>query len=96
MTVGEARLLLKEGAKRRATFLELFFDVVFVFAFTRISTRSAEVLTGPDRHIPSVVATGLGKALLLLLALWAVWHAARHGVQGRRTRPRGQGSARKS
>ncbi|OKI85224.1 low temperature requirement protein A [Micromonospora sp. CB01531] len=74
MTVGEARLLLKDGARRQATFLELFFDVVFVFAFTRISIRSADVLTGPYRHFPSVVAMGLGKALLLLLALWAVWH----------------------
>lgn len=72
--MGEARLLLGHGTRRQATFLELFYDVVFVFAFTRISTRSAEVLTGPYRDMPSVVAMGLGKALLLLLTLWAVWH----------------------
>ncbi|MEU2615195.1 low temperature requirement protein A, partial [Micromonospora sp. NPDC007271] len=73
MAAGWVDLLRKPGSPQQATFLELFFDVVFVFAFTRISIRSADVLTGPDRRIPSVVATGLTKALLLLLALWAVW-----------------------
>ncbi|MEU1590875.1 low temperature requirement protein A [Micromonospora sp. NPDC005710] len=58
----------------RATFLELFFDLVFVFALTRISARAFEDLTqdpGPEHAWGNV--TGSGKTLLLLLALWAVW-----------------------
>ncbi|MEW2428807.1 low temperature requirement protein A [Micromonospora sp. NPDC047644] len=58
----------------RATFLELFFDLVFVFALTRISARAFEDLTEESgrRYIWEAV-TGSGKTLLLLLALWAVW-----------------------
>ncbi|MEU8184977.1 low temperature requirement protein A [Micromonospora sp. NPDC049047] len=66
-----------EPAKRdpvRATFLELFFDLVYVFALTRISARAFEDLTdGPAREHAMAVVTGCGKTLLLLLALWSVW-----------------------
>ncbi|MEU8287606.1 low temperature requirement protein A [Micromonospora sp. NPDC048905] len=66
-----------EPAKRdpgRATFLELFFDLVFVFALTRISARAFEDLTdGPAREHGWAAVTGSGKTLLLLLALWSVW-----------------------
>ncbi|MEU7587701.1 low temperature requirement protein A [Micromonospora sp. NPDC049230] len=66
-----------EPAKRdpgRATFLELFFDLVFVFALTRISARAFEDLTdGPAREHAAAAITGSGKTLLLLLALWSVW-----------------------
>ncbi|MEU8210389.1 low temperature requirement protein A [Micromonospora sp. NPDC049044] len=66
-----------EPAKRdpvRATFLELFFDLVYVFALTRISARAFEDLTdGPAREHGMAVVTGGGKTLLLLLALWSVW-----------------------
>ncbi|MEU4643350.1 low temperature requirement protein A [Micromonospora sp. NPDC023814] len=58
----------------RPTFLELFFDLVYVFALTRISVRSFEDLaleTGGARGWGAV--TGGAKTLLLLLALWAVW-----------------------
>ncbi|MEU5947669.1 low temperature requirement protein A [Micromonospora sp. NPDC047465] len=58
----------------RATFLELFFDLVYVFALTRISVRSFEDLAlepGGARGWGAV--TGGAKTLLLLLALWAVW-----------------------
>ncbi|MFG1872683.1 low temperature requirement protein A [Micromonospora arborensis] len=58
----------------RATFLELFFDLVFVFALTRISARAFEDLTRePGREHGWGTVTGSGKTLLLLLALWAVW-----------------------
>ncbi|MEV4656429.1 low temperature requirement protein A [Micromonospora sp. NPDC049301] len=62
------------AAPGRATFLELFFDVVYVFALTRISTRAFEDLTHePGRVHGWAAVTGSGKTLLLLLALWAVW-----------------------
>ncbi|MEU1360502.1 low temperature requirement protein A [Micromonospora zamorensis] len=58
----------------RATFLELFFDLVYVFALTRISARAFEDLTqDPGREHGWGTVTGGGKTLLLLLALWAVW-----------------------
>ncbi|MBM0279274.1 low temperature requirement protein A [Micromonospora tarensis] len=58
----------------RATFLELFFDLVYVFALTRISARAFEDLTQePGRDHAWGAVTGGGKSLLLLLALWAVW-----------------------
>ncbi|WP_432954462.1 low temperature requirement protein A [Micromonospora haikouensis] len=58
----------------RATFLELFFDLVYVFALTRVSARAFEDLAveagGTSGWSPF---TGTGKTLLLLLALWSVW-----------------------
>ncbi|MFJ6167298.1 low temperature requirement protein A [Micromonospora orduensis] len=62
------------AAPGRATFLELFFDLAYVFALTRISARTFEDLTGPPAREQSWAAvTGGGKTLLLLLALWSVW-----------------------
>ncbi|MGW3604580.1 low temperature requirement protein A [Micromonospora sp. NPDC005161] len=66
---GDARLLRTESSLQRATFLELFLDLVFVFALTRISARLITDFTGTERG----ALAGLGQALLLLLALWAVW-----------------------
>ncbi|MCF0095624.1 low temperature requirement protein A [Micromonospora sp. MH99] len=61
-------------APGRATFLELFFDLVYVFALTRISARAFEDLTeSPARQHLWAAVTGSGKTLLLLLALWSVW-----------------------
>ncbi|MEV1017299.1 low temperature requirement protein A [Micromonospora sp. NPDC049801] len=57
------------GARERATFLELFLDLVFVFALTRISLRLIDDFTGGGRG----ALAGLGQALLLFLALWSVW-----------------------
>lgn len=58
----------------RATFLELFFDLVFVFALTRIANRSFHDLAlqpgGATGWSPII---GGGKTLLLLLALYTVW-----------------------
>ncbi|MGC4880603.1 low temperature requirement protein A [Micromonospora sp. DT43] len=71
---GRLEPVASAAAPGRATFLELFFDLVYVFALTRISTRAFEDLTNPPgaEHGWAAV-TGGGKTLLLLLALWAVW-----------------------
>jgi low temperature requirement protein LtrA len=64
-----ALLLRKPGQPERATFLELFFDLVFVFALSRISQRLVEDLTSQRR----IVLTEAGQTLLLLLAMWLIW-----------------------
>ncbi|TCB90072.1 low temperature requirement protein A [Micromonospora zingiberis] len=70
-----ARLLHKGEASQRASFLELFFDLVFVFALTRVVARAAEDLTGRAAiDQPAAVLVGATKVLFLLLALWSVWH----------------------
>jgi low temperature requirement protein LtrA len=51
--------------EQRVTPLELFFDLVFVFGFTQVTT----VLT----HAPTW--SGLGHGLLILSALWWAWAA---------------------
>jgi hypothetical protein len=51
--------------EQRVTPFELFFDLVFVFGFTQVTT----VLS----HNPTW--SGLGHALLLLTALWWAWSA---------------------
>jgi low temperature requirement protein LtrA len=51
--------------EQRVTPLELFFDLVFVFGFTQVTT----VLSNePNRH-------GLGHGILILAALWWAWAA---------------------
>ncbi|WCN79717.1 low temperature requirement protein A [Micromonospora sp. LH3U1] len=62
-------LVRGEATLQRATFLELFLDLVFVFALTRISERVIDDFTDGQRG----VLAGLGQTLLLFLALWAVW-----------------------
>ena len=72
MATNRAAALLRErGDPERATFLELFFDLVFVFALTRVSQRLVSDLTS-ERSISFAEA---GETLLLLLALWMVWFA---------------------
>jgi low temperature requirement protein LtrA len=51
--------------EQRVTPLELFFDLVFVFAFTQVTTVLSEDRTW---H-------GLGHGLLILAALWWAWAA---------------------
>jgi low temperature requirement protein LtrA len=64
MTTGRAAALLREpGEPQRATFLELFFDLAFVFALTRLSQG---LLEGLDW-------SGGFQTLVLLLAVWWVW-----------------------
>ncbi|MEV0807624.1 low temperature requirement protein A [Micromonospora sp. NPDC050200] len=71
---GEGPPLPAADDPQRATFLELFFDLMYVFALTRISFRAFEDLAlepgGSEGWSP---VTGGGKTLLLVLALWAVW-----------------------
>ncbi|SCF02573.1 low temperature requirement protein A [Micromonospora mirobrigensis] len=70
----EPAALLPAENGQRATFLELFFDLVFVFALTRIGARAFEDLALEPGHASGWRAvTGGGKTLLLLFALWAVW-----------------------
>jgi low temperature requirement protein LtrA len=65
-----AELLRKPGQPKRPTFLELFFDLAFIFALTTISHRLVEDFTS-QRHI---VLSEAGQTLLLLLALLMVWY----------------------
>ncbi|SCL20002.1 Low temperature requirement protein LtrA [Micromonospora rhizosphaerae] len=62
MTSGAAGLL-RRPEEPRATYLELFFDLVFVFALARLSQELLEHLNW----------SGAFQTLVLLLALWAVW-----------------------
>lgn len=62
-------LLRTRATSGRATFLELFFDLVFVFALTRVSQRLFTDL--PARGW--TLAAGVGRTLLLFLVLWLVW-----------------------
>jgi low temperature requirement protein LtrA len=66
-----AALLRKPGQPQRPTFLELFFDLVFVFALTRVADRLFKDVTS-QRWI---VLTEAGQTLLVLLALLIVWFA---------------------
>ncbi|MDG4808946.1 low temperature requirement protein A [Micromonospora sp. WMMD1120] len=64
MTGGLAgRLLQRRESPRRASFLELFFDLAFIFALTRLSRA---LLDDPSLN-------GGIQVLLMLAALWWVW-----------------------
>ncbi|MFC6016009.1 low temperature requirement protein A [Plantactinospora solaniradicis] len=56
-------------SRGRATYLELFLDLVYVFALTRLSQRLTDDYTVSRRTLLSE----LGQTLLVLLALWQVW-----------------------
>ncbi|MEE6262986.1 low temperature requirement protein A [Plantactinospora sonchi] len=63
------RLLRGEASSQRATFLELFLDLVFVFALTRVSERLILDFTTEQR----ILFSEGGQTLLLFLALWHIW-----------------------
>ena len=64
MTTSRAgELLRRPGDPQRATFLELFFDLVFVFALAQLSQGLVEDLSWSDAF----------QTLVLLLAVWWVW-----------------------
>jgi low temperature requirement protein LtrA len=64
VTAGRAlELLRRPNRPRRATYVELFFDVVFVFAVTRLSNFLFADLTW----------AGLWRVMLLLAAFWWIW-----------------------
>src|SRR4051812_19768533 len=52
------------GTEQRATWLELFYDLVFVFAITQVSHHLLEHLTWE----------GAGESALLLLVVWWSWN----------------------
>src|ERR687893_2190708 len=56
-------LRTRDGGEQRATSLELFFDLVFVFAVTQLSHRLLDHLT----------IRGAVEALLLLSVVWSAW-----------------------
>nr|MDT0657013.1 low temperature requirement protein A [Micromonospora sp. DSM 115978] len=66
---GLGKLLRQEASSQRATFLELFLDLVFVFALTRVSQRLATDFIDERR----ILVSEAGQTLLLFLALWLVW-----------------------
>lgn len=68
---GAGELLRKPEQPPRATFLELFVDLVFAFAFSRVSERLLANVTSQQRTF----LTDVGEPLLLLLALLMVWFA---------------------
>jgi len=64
MTTSRAAELVRQpGDSQRATFLELFFDLVFVVALTQLSQ-------GLIQHLSW---SGAFQTLVLLLALWGIW-----------------------
>ncbi|MFG2057500.1 low temperature requirement protein A [Micromonospora sp. NPDC048930] len=65
-----ARLLREGGGPSRATFLELFFDLIFVFALARVSERLV------DDFVTAGLPAAAGQTTLLLLAIWLVWLVA--------------------
>ncbi|MFG3704922.1 low temperature requirement protein A [Micromonospora sp. NPDC047670] len=63
------QLLRPEVSSTRATFLELFFDLVFVFALTRVSLRLVDGAGDSAAGLAAeIVRTGV-----LFLALWLLW-----------------------
>ncbi|GAA3727152.1 low temperature requirement protein A [Plantactinospora mayteni] len=62
---GPARLLRQSEHSRQASFLELFFDLAFIVAFTLLSARMVGDLSWFN----------LGQTLILLAAVWWVWVA---------------------
>ncbi|MGI5520373.1 low temperature requirement protein A [Micromonospora sp. CA-259024] len=64
-----AELLRPPTSSGRATFLELFFDLAFVVALTRVSQRFADL----SNDTGWALVAGFGRTLLLFLALWLIW-----------------------
>ncbi|NES37553.1 low temperature requirement protein A [Micromonospora sp. PPF5-17] len=65
---GSDRRVREKKSWHRATVLELFFDLVFVFALNRISFRLLE-----DFHSGGLGFKGFAETLLLFLGLWFMW-----------------------
>ncbi|MBM0234220.1 low temperature requirement protein A [Micromonospora sp. STR1_7] len=72
--VWAARLLRDPGASHRAAFLELFFDLVFVFALTQVAQGLVKEVTAaePERN----VLRGAAGAVFFFLLLWLIWMLA--------------------
>ncbi|MEV0806302.1 low temperature requirement protein A [Micromonospora sp. NPDC050200] len=76
MVGGQADLLRKPGSPQQATFLELFFDLAFLFVIQRIALRMAEQLSQPGVADRWTAAPTMGKTLLLLMPLTWLWTLA--------------------
>ncbi|MFE9202853.1 low temperature requirement protein A [Micromonospora sp. NPDC007230] len=67
-------LLRKRGSPQRPTFLELFFDLVYVFALTRIVNELVlDYTTGRVAETLTTTLSENGETLLLFLAIWWIW-----------------------
>jgi low temperature requirement protein LtrA len=64
MTAVRASLRRDSGVEQRATTLELFYDLVFVFAITQVSHLLLDHLNW----------TGVGQSVLVLLVVWWSWN----------------------
>ncbi|MFU8853736.1 low temperature requirement protein A [Micromonospora sp. SL1-18] len=73
MAAGRSDLLRKRGSPQQATFLELFFDLAFVFVIQRIALRVTEHLARPGLAESWLALPDAGRTLLLLLPLTWVW-----------------------
>src|SRR3954452_12808321 len=62
--LGRESLIRDSGAEQRTTTLELFYDLVFVFAITQVSHLLLADLTWE----------GAGQAALVLLVVWWSWN----------------------
>lgn len=65
-------LVRKGGSPQQATFLELFFDLAFIFVINRVTLRVTEHLQRPGAERWTAFPSG-GKTLLLLMPLIWVW-----------------------
>ena len=63
MQIARALVVRPTDDAHRVTTLELFFDLVFVFALTQVTALMADDPTG----------RGLGRGLVLLALLWFGW-----------------------
>ncbi|MFU8854694.1 low temperature requirement protein A [Micromonospora sp. SL1-18] len=73
--LGDPRRLLPKGESTgRASFLELFFDLAFVFALTQVVSRGVDgLIRARGVHDFGINVVSAAKVIFLLLALWAVW-----------------------
>src|SRR5262245_19838754 len=69
---GGERPVREEARWQRASFLELFFDLVFVFALNQVSLRLIKDFRSGNQLLVSEAAT----TFLMFLALWLLWVAA--------------------
>ncbi|MEZ5137601.1 MAG: low temperature requirement protein A [Acidimicrobiales bacterium] len=60
---GRARATLHQAEPQAVTFVELFFDLVFVFAVTQLTATTAEHLDAP----------GVGRSLVVFWLVWWAW-----------------------
>ncbi|GAA2708853.1 low temperature requirement protein A [Micromonospora olivasterospora] len=70
---GGTDLIRRGGSPQQATFLELFFDLAFVFVIERVALRITDLLARPGIAEGWIAFPAVGRTLLLLLPLTWVW-----------------------